>query len=81
MLQEVSKKKAKGSGQQMLAEAFQNMVKPTVFSRQVVLKAVAKFVVCDDQVSVAAWLCNGIHHNDLTRALQSQARSGSRTAL
>ena len=59
----------------MLMEAFQNVVKLTVFSRQVVLKAVAEFVVCDDQVSVAARLCNGIHHNDLTRALQSQARS------
>lgn len=37
-------------GQQTLADVIQNMSKKKEFSREGVLRAVAEFVVCDDQV-------------------------------
>ena len=44
------KKQAKG-GQQTLAEALQKATKSKEFSRDDALRAVAEFVVCDNQVS------------------------------
>ncbi len=51
---EMLKKNLKMAGQQTLAQAFQKVSKLKEFSREGVLKAVAEFVVCDDQVSVHA---------------------------
>ena len=44
-----AKKEEKG-GQRTLDGVFHKASKPNEFSRDVVLKAVAEFVVCDDQV-------------------------------
>ena len=56
--------KKKGSGQQMLAQAFQKASKPKEFSRAGALKAVAEFMVCDDQVSVHACRCVRLIQNE-----------------
>ena len=43
-------KREKKAGQRNLDEMFQKVVKPKEFLRDNVLKAVAEFSVCDDQV-------------------------------
>ena len=48
-------KKNLKKGQQTLVQAFQKASKLKEFLREGVLKAVAEFVVCDDQVSAHAW--------------------------
>ena len=45
-------KEQEKDGQWMLDGVFQKASKPNEFSRDAVLKAVAEFVVCDDQVRV-----------------------------
>lgn len=44
-------KKQKKEGQQRLDGVFQKVSPPKEFAREGILKAVAEFVVCDDQVS------------------------------
>ena len=53
ILRELVKKHAKSGAQQTLEDAFQKAAVKE-FSRDEVLKAVTKFVICDNQVNEAA---------------------------
>lgn len=48
----VEAKKQKKDGQQKLDGIIQKASQPTEFSREGVLKAVAEFIICDDQVGM-----------------------------
>ena len=69
MPQNMLKKNLK-KGQQTLAQAFQKASKLKEFSREGVLKAVAEFIICDDQVSVHAWCGVRLIQNDPRRVWQ-----------